>query len=72
MFHHVMDQLLLLTPKSRLEIQTSGNFLTTRVKQPNEDDWGKLKRVLRYLKGTGGLKLTLYVDYMSVVKWCVC
>ena len=28
------------------------SFLTKRVKNPDEDDWGKLKKVLKYLKGT--------------------
>ena len=43
----------------------------TRVKAPNEDDWGKLKHVLKYLKGTRGLKLTLYVNDMSTIKWWI-
>jgi hypothetical protein len=41
------------------------------VKQPDEDDWRKLKRVLKYLKGTRGLKLTLSVNDMSIIKWWV-
>jgi hypothetical protein len=46
-------------------------FLTTRVKKPDEDDWGKLKRLLKYLKGTKHLKLTLSVDSLSKVLWWV-
>ena len=46
-------------------------FLITRVKDPDEDDWGKLKRILRYLKGTKNMKLTLSADNLSVVKWWV-
>ena len=53
------------------DIQTAVAFLTTRVKAPYEDDWGKLKRVLKYLKGTRGLKLTLSVDEMSTIKWWI-
>ena len=41
----------------------------TRVQQLDEDDWDKLKPVLRYLKVTHSLKLTLSVDDMLVVKW---
>ena len=53
------------------DIHTAVALLTTRGKQPDEDDWGKLKRVLRYLKGTRGLKLALYVDDILAVKWWV-
>jgi hypothetical protein len=42
------------------------------VKQPDEDDWGKLKRMLKYLKGTvRGLKLTLSVYDVSIIQWWV-
>jgi hypothetical protein len=42
-FHHVVAQLLFASARSRKYIQTSVSFLTTRVKQPDEDAWGKLK-----------------------------
>ncbi len=46
--------------------------LTTKVKAPDEDDWGKLKRVLRYLNGTKHLKLTLQADRLNfAVHWYV-
>ena len=44
-------------------------FLTTRVKNPDEDDWGKLKRVLRYLNGTVDLGLCLGVEDIGLVRW---
>ena len=44
------------------------SILTTRVKKPDEDDWGKLKRVLRYVKGTQHMKLRLCMDNMEVIK----
>ncbi len=46
-------------------------FLTLRVKKPDEDNWGKLRRVLRYLKGTKYMKSTIMVDDLSVVRWWV-
>ena len=33
--------------------------LTKKVNKPDEDDWGKLKQLLRYLHGTKRLKLAL-------------
>jgi hypothetical protein len=46
-------------------------FLTTRVKRPDEDDWGKLKRVLRYLLTTRRLCLTLFAESLSNIAWYV-
>ncbi len=46
-------------------------FLTTRVKNPEKDNWGKLKRVLKYLNGTRYLKLKLSMDSLTMLKWYV-
>jgi hypothetical protein len=70
-FHHTTAQLLFLSSRARRDIQLAVAFLTTRVKSPDEDDWGKLKRVLKYLTGTRYMKLTLSVDNLSVIKWWV-
>jgi hypothetical protein len=70
-FHQVVAQLLFLSSRAQRDIQTAVAFLCMRVKQPDEDDWGKLKRVLKYLKGTKGLKLTLSVNDMSIIQWWV-
>ena len=43
------------------------SFLTTISKIPDEDNWGNLKIVLKYLKGNKHMKLTLRVDSLSVV-----
>jgi hypothetical protein len=45
-FHHIVAQLLFLYKCTCRDIQTAVSFLTTRVKNPNEYDWGKLKHVL--------------------------
>ena len=71
MFHHTVAQLLFLSSRARRDIQTAVSFLTTRVKKPDEDDWGKVKRVLKYLKGTRSLPLRLSVDNLSSSKWLV-
>ena len=70
-FHHNTAQLLFLSSRSRRYIQTAVSFLTTRVKKPDKDDWGKLKRALKYLNGTRGLKLTFTIESMGVIKWFV-
>jgi hypothetical protein len=70
-FHHTVAQLLFMAARVRRDIQTAVAFLTTRVKNPDKDDWGKLKRVLMYLNGTKYLKLQLSVDNLGLLKWFV-
>ena len=41
-FHHTTAQLIFLRSRERRDIQTSVYFLTTRVKKPDEENWGKL------------------------------
>jgi hypothetical protein len=71
-FHHTVYQLLFVANRAHRDIQTAVSFLTTRVKEPDEDDWGKLKRILKYLNGTKHLKLTLRADQLKfAVHWYV-
>jgi hypothetical protein len=51
-FHHTVYQLLFAANQARRDIQTAVSFLTTRVKDPDEDNWKKLVRVLKYFNGT--------------------
>ena len=69
-FHHTTAQLLFLS-RVRRYIQTTVAFLTTRVKRPDNDDWGKLKRVLKYLVSTRSLHLTLFAESLSNIVWYV-
>jgi hypothetical protein len=50
-FHHTVYQLLFAANQAQRDIQTAVSFLTTRVRDPDEDDWKKLVHVLKYLKG---------------------
>lgn len=47
------------------------SFLTTRVKRPDEDDWGKLKRVMKYLYSTRHLPLSLFAESLTNIVWYV-
>ncbi len=70
-FHSTVAQLLFVTMRCRRDIQTAVAFLTTRVKEPDEDHWGKLKQVLKYLHGMVYLSLTLDASKMTLVQWWV-
>lgn len=70
-FHHTVYQLLFMSNRARRDIHTPISFLTTKVKKPDRDDWGKLVRVLNYLKSTKHMKLTLSADSLSIIKWWI-
>jgi hypothetical protein len=70
-FHHASAQLLLLSARARRDIQPANAFLTTLVRCPDEDDWGKVKRLLGYLKGTPIMPLILSADSLTLFRWWV-
>ena len=67
-FHSVTAKLLFVGKRGRPDIQTTVSFLTTRVSKADQDDWGKLKRLLQYLNSTIDLLLTLSMDSMHIMK----
>ena len=70
-FHTMVAKGLFLCKRARPDIQTTIAFLSTRVKQPDQDDWKKLRRLIDYLRGTMDLVLTLKADNTSIIKWYV-
>ena len=71
LFHHMTAKLLFLCKRSRPDIQTAVAFLCTRVKCPDIDDYKKLARVIKYLRGTSKMPLTLKADSVASAKWWV-
>ncbi len=47
-FHHTVYQLLFAASRARCNNQTAVSFLTTRLKKPDEDHWGKLPYLTGY------------------------
>ena len=47
------------------------SFLQTRVNKPDEDDFKKLTRVVKYLQGTQDMILTLRLQNDGVMTWWV-
>ena len=70
-FHRTTAQHIFLSQEACCNIQPDVDFLTTIFKKPDAENWGKLRRVLRYLNGTLHMKLTLSVYNMSIVNWFV-
>jgi hypothetical protein len=71
LFHHNVAKLLFLCKHARPDIQTSIAYLCTRVKEPDTDDYKKLTRTMRYLRGTADMPLTLESENISIIKWWV-
>ncbi len=70
-FHSKVAQPLYVTMQCRREISIAVAFLTTRVKEPDEDDWAKPRSVLKYLHGSVYLSLTWDASEMNLVQWWV-
>jgi hypothetical protein len=70
-YHRVVMQLQYLTQRARPDLRTAVSFLCKRVQKPNEDDYKKLTRTMRYLQGTLYLKLRLSSDGSGHIKWWV-
>ena len=68
-FHRAVAQLLFTGIRCRKDAQTAIFFLTTRVRNPDEDDWKKLRRFIGDLKRTIKLPLILRADVVNVLKW---
>jgi hypothetical protein len=70
-FHHTVAQLLFLSARACCDIQPTTAFLTTRVKSPDKDNWGKVKRLLGYLKRTLHMPLILLANSLTLPRWWV-
>jgi Reverse transcriptase (RNA-dependent DNA polymerase) len=71
LFHSTTAKILFLCKRARPEVQTAVAFLCTRVKSPDVDDMKKLQRLVRYLRDSKELCLTLEADDLQIVKWWV-
>jgi len=68
-YHHNTAKLLFLCKRARPDIQTAVAFLCTRVQHPDVDDYKKLGRVMRYLRATMDMPLTLEANSANLIKW---
>ena len=71
LFHRITAQLLFLCKRGRPDIQTAVSFLCTRVTKPDTDDYKKLGRVVKYLRRTKFMRLTLEADQISQNAWYI-
>jgi len=70
-YHSTVAKLLFVAKRARPDILLAVSFMTTRVKNPDVDDWWKLIRVLSYLKGSLDITLTLVCDKIDKLTWFI-
>ena len=68
-FHNIVAKGLFVAKRARPDIMVTIAFLCTRVREPTEEDWAKLLRLIRYLNGTSELFLTLSADDSHIIRW---
>ena len=70
-FHNITAKGIYVAKRARPDISLSIAFLTTRVKEPDIDNWRKLCHLVEYLRSTHGLPLILAADGTGVLSWYV-
>jgi hypothetical protein len=70
-FHNLVAKTLYATKRARPDTCTSVAFLTTRVREPDVDDWTKLTHLMKYIRGTLMLPLILSANGSGILKWWV-
>ena len=69
--HHLTMQLMYLSQRGRPDIRTAVAFLSSRVSNPDQDDYMKLGKVIKYLESTLHLTLQLQADETNLLQWWV-
>jgi hypothetical protein len=69
LYHTIVAQGLFLCKRARPDISPAIAYGTTRVKYPNQDDWNKLVRMMKFLKQTKDDRLTLRADGSHNLLW---
>jgi hypothetical protein len=70
-FHNLSAKTLYATKRARPDTCTAIAFLTTRVREPDKDDWTKLVHLMRYIKCTRTMPLILSANGIGILKWWV-
>ena len=70
-FHNIVAKTLYVTKRERLDTAVAIAFLTTRVREPDVNDWRKLHHFVEYLCSTRDLPLVLRANNTRVLSWYV-
>ena len=68
-FHHLVAKILFSTKRVRPDTCTAISFLTTRVREPDSDNWAKLVYIMKDIRGTRNPPLILSDNGRCILKW---
>ena len=70
-YHRMVAKILFATKRARPDTGTAISYLTTRVQEPDRNDWRKLSHLMQYIRATRKLPLILGADGTGILKWYV-
>jgi hypothetical protein len=70
-FHRTVARLLFASKQARPDLQTDVAYLCTRVACPDKDDYGKLKKLIEYLRESTYLPLVFGWDESGTLTWSI-
>ena len=70
-FVHLVMQGLYLSQRGRPDIRTAIAFLCGRLRNPDEDDYKKLARMIQYLHGSKEMVLMLRASDEGIIRWWI-
>ena len=67
LFWTLVEKIFFVSCRSRPDLKKLLYFITTRVRNLDGDDYNKLARMIRYIRATQGINLTLEVESMDTI-----
>ena len=71
LIHDFVAKLLFLGKRARPDLKTAISFLSTRVREPDTEDYKKLIRLMKCLKSTKKIPLNFGADNSGCIRWWV-
>jgi hypothetical protein len=71
LFHTFVMKCMFLCKRGRQDIQPGIEFLSTRVQDPTENDWMKLKKIINFLNNTKDEVTTMMMNDSGEIKWYI-
>jgi hypothetical protein len=71
LFHSLVAKILFATKRARPDTATAILFLMTRAQTPNTEDWEKLAHLIKYIRSTKDLVLTLGATGDRALRWWI-
>ena len=62
-FHHIVAKLLYISKRARPDIALTVSHMYTRASKSIDNDWEKLRRLLRCIKGTIEMIQNRYIEH---------